>query len=196
MSAFDSVRTIWESNGFHTSFFPTAKAATTYLDAEINGKTVGFGGSMTLKTMDLYHILGSHNQVSWQWLGDARQKAIESQVFICSVNASAETGELVNIDGTGDRVASTLFGHEKVYFVIGSNKLVPTLNDAIYRARNIAAPQNAKRLGLHTPCAVSGDRCYQCKSPDRICRIMNIMWQLPLGVPEAEIVCIDQPLGY
>lgn len=196
MSMFDAVRTIWESNGFHTSLFFTAEAATAYLNAQIDEKTVGFGGSMTLRTMGLYDTLGSHNQVSWQWLGNARQKALESQEFICSVNAAAETGELVNIDGTGDRVASTLFGHEKVYFVIGSNKIVPTLNDAIYRARNIAAPQNAKRLGLRTPCAVSGDRCYNCKSPDRICRTMNIMWQIPMGVPEAEIVCIEQSLGY
>ena len=66
MSVFDSVRTVWENNGFRTSFFLTAEAATAYLNAKIDEKTVGLGGSMTLKEMDLYHILGSHNQISWQ----------------------------------------------------------------------------------------------------------------------------------
>lgn len=85
-----------------------------------------------------------------------------------------ETGEMVNIDGMGNRVAGSVFGHEKVYFAVSVNKLEPTLTEAVYRARNTAGPKNARRYKLNTPCAVKGDRCYDCKSSDRICNTMNI----------------------
>jgi hypothetical protein len=102
------------------------------------------------------------------------QKCLTTQAYLTSVNAASETGELVNIDGTGNRIAASLFGHEKVCFVFGVNKIEPTLEKAIWRARNIAAPKNAKRFGLKTPCAVKGDCCYDCSSPDRICNVLSI----------------------
>ena len=113
----------------------------------------------------------------------------------CSVNGLAETGELINIDGSGNRVASTLYGHEKVYLVIGRNKLAPTYDEALWRARNIAAPKNAQRMGRKTPCAVKGDRCYDCKSPDRICRGLVVLWEAMMGM-EMEVVLVDEDLGY
>ncbi len=85
-------------------------------------------------------------------------------MYITSVNGMAETGELINIDGNGNRVASSLYGHKKVWFIVGRNKLAPTYEEALWRTRNIAAPKNAQRLGRKTPCAVHGDRCYDCKS--------------------------------
>ena len=91
-------------------------------------------------------------------------------------------------------MAATLFGHEKVYFVIGRNKLAPTYEEAVWRARNIASPQNAKRLGKKTPCAVSGDRCYDCKSPERICRGLVTLWGPMMGM-EAEVLLVDEDLG-
>ena len=102
--------------------------------------------------------------------------AMDTEVYLCSANALAETGELVNIDGAGNRVASTLFGHRKIYFVVGANKLCPTYEDAVFRARNVAAPQRARQLGAKTPCAVHADRCYDCKSPGRICRGLVTLW--------------------
>jgi len=102
---------------------------------------------------------------------------------------------LVNIDGTGNRVAGALFGHEKVYFVAGINKVVPTLEDAIWRARNIAAPKNAMRLGLRTPCAKKGDRCYDCSSPDRICNGMMIHFKKMNDI-DMEIVIINKQIGF
>ena len=118
-----------------------------------------------------------------------------AQVYITSVNGLAETGELINIDGAGNRVAGTLFGHEKVYFVVGRNKLAPTYDQALWRARNIAAPKNAQRLKCKTPCAVKGDRCYDCKSPDRICRGLVVLWEAMMGM-EMEVVLVDEDLGY
>ena len=132
----------------------------------------------------------------WKWEDKdaARREAQTSDVYLTSVNGLAETGELVNIDGAGNRVAATLFGHRKVFFVIGRNKLAPTYDEAVRRARNIASPQNARRLGKKTPCAVKGDRCYDCRSPERICRGLVTLWGPMMGM-EAEVLLVDEDLG-
>ena len=123
-----------------------------------------------------------------------REQAVGTQVYLTSVNGLAETGELINIDGAGNRVASTLYGHKKVYFLVGRNKLAPTYDEALWRARNIAAPKNAQRLQKKTPCAVKGDRCYNCKSPERICRGLVVLWGPMMGM-EAEVILVDEDLG-
>ena len=116
------------------------------------------------------------------------------RMYITSANGLAETGEVINIDGFGNRVASTLYGHKKLYFIIGRNKLAPTYDEALWRARNIAAPKNAQRLGKKTPCAVNGDRCSDCKSPERICRSLVVLWG-PSRSLDTEIVLVDEDLG-
>lgn len=185
-----------EKLGYQVSHFSTAKEAANYLDSQIDQTSVAFGGSITLKDMDLYPLLAKHNQVIWHWEGDSQMDAINTQVYITSVNGLAETGELINIDGTGNRVASTLYGHNRVYFVVGSNKIAPDYDAALWRARNIASPKNAQRLGINTPCAAKGDRCYNCQSPDRICRALVVLWEKPKGTEKMEIVLVDEPLGY
>ena len=197
--AFEKVRENLEQRGFRVSTFATAAEAAAYLDGAIDGATVGFGGSITVQEMGLYEKLGTHNQVIWHWKGDpdAHTRAAQAQVYIASANGLAETGEIINIDGAGNRVASTLFGHQRVYFVIGRNKLAPTFEEALWRARNIAAPKNAQRLNKKTPCAVKGDRCYDCKSPERICRGLVVLWEPMMGMEEStEIVLVDEDLGY
>ena len=185
-----------ESRGYRVRRFATAREAADYLDAQIDGKTVAFGGSVTLKEMGLYSRLSAHNQVVWHWEGGQKEAAVSTDVYISSVNALAETGELVNIDGAGNRVASTVYGHQAVYFVVGSNKIVPDYDSALWRARNIAAPKNAQRMGLKTPCAVRGDRCYDCKSPDRICQVLTVLWGKPMTLPLMEVILGDEALGY
>ena len=185
-----------ESRGYRVRRFATAREAADYLDAQIDGKTVAFGGSVTLKEMGLYSRLSAHNQVVWHWEGGQKEAAVSTDVYISSVNALAETGELVNIDGAGNRVASTVYGHQAVYFVVGSNKIVPDYDSALWRARNIAAPKNAQRMGLKTPCAVRGDRCYDCKSPDRICQVLTVLWGKPMTLPLMEVILVDEALGY
>ena len=185
-------------NGFAVSLFETGAEAAAYLDGTIDGKTVGFGGSVTLHDMGLYRMLGAHNRVfSHMETGDMSQLggAATAEIYLTSVNALAETGELINIDGYGNRIAASVYGHEKVYFVIGRNKLAGALDEAIRRARNVAAPQNAKRKQLQTPCAANADHCYDCRSPARICRAMTIIWQ-PMLSMETEIILIDQDLGF
>ena len=194
---FDTVKQNLETRGFSVRTFATAAEAAAYLNEAIDGKTVGFGGSVTLKDMGLYELLGSHNEVHWHWVNgqEERKAAMRTQVYLSSANGLAETGEIINIDGGGNRVASTLYGHEKVYLVIGRNKLAPTYDEALWRARNIASPQNAQRLGRKTPCAVKGDRCYDCKSPERICRGLVVLWGPMMGM-ETEVILIDRDLGY
>ena len=189
-----------EHNRYTVSCFETSLAAADYLVEHIRGVTVGFGDSATLEAMNLANRLSAYNDVidpaphSGPAFNRVAEKALTTQVFITSVNAAAETGELVNIDGTGNRVAGSLFGHEKIYFVFGKNKIEPTLEKAIWRARNIAAPQNAHRLGCSTPCAVKGDRCYDCSSPDRICNTLNIHLKKMSNVA-AEVIIIDETMG-
>ena len=194
--AFETVKKNLEARGFRVSTFATAAEAAEYLNGAIDGVSVGFGGSLTLKEMGLYEKLSEHNQVIWHWVNglETRGEAANTDVYLTSVNGLTEDGQLINIDGAGNRVASTLFGHKKVYFVIGKNKLAPTYDEALWRARNIAAPKNAQRLGKKTPCAVNADRCYDCKSPDRICRGLVVHWGPMMGM-EMEVVLVDEELG-
>ena len=194
---FDAVSKNLERRGYAVRIFPDAQAAAAYLDAALDGKSIGFGGSATLDALNLYDRLAAHNQAVWHWKQDpdqARKQAMQTDVYLSSANALAVTGEIVNIDGVGNRLAGTLFGHEKVIFVIGRNKIVPSYEEAVRRARNVAAPRRAQQLGRRTPCAVRADRCYDCASPERICRGMTTLWG-PMSGMEAEVLLIDQDLG-
>lgn len=199
MTDFTTVKKNLESKRFRVSMFATAEEAADYLDRSIDGVSVGIGGSVTAEQMGLYEKLSGHNRVFWHWrpesAEDPRREAMTADMYITSVNGMAETGELINIDGTGNRVASGLFGHEKVYFIVGRNKVVPDYDAALWRARNIAAPKNAQRLGRKTPCAAKGDRCYDCKSPERICRALVVYWDKPNSM-DMEVVLVDEDLGY
>lgn len=185
-----------EARDFTVRAFATAAEAADYLDKEIDGVSVGFGGSMTVQEMGLYPRLAAHNNAVWHWDKAGLEQAAVTDVYISSVNGLAETGELINIDGTGNRVASTLFGHKKVYFVVGKNKIASDCEKALWRARNIASPKNAQRIGVNTPCAVKGDKCYDCKSPQRICRGLVVLWEKPKAIESMEVILIDEELGY
>ena len=199
---FTEVKKNLEARGFAVSTFATAKEAAEYLNAQIDGVSVSFGGSMTLSQLGLFESLGKHNTMFSHWnvpdgmsADEVREKAASCEHYLLSANGLAETGEIINIDGTGNRVASSLFGHKKVWYVVGSNKLAPTYDEALWRARNISAPKNAQRLGVKTPCAAKGDRCYDCKSTQRICRGLGVMWEA-IRSCESEVVLIDETLGF
>ncbi|MCQ2447963.1 MAG: lactate utilization protein [Oscillibacter sp.] len=195
--SFETVQKNLESLGYTVRTFETGAEAAVYLNTAIDGVSVGFGGSCTAQELGLYDMLATHNEVHWHWVGGPgeREKAMQTKVYISSVNGLAETGEIINIDGAGNRVASTLYGHEKLYLVIGRNKLAATYDEALWRARNIAAPKNAQRLNRKTPCAVKGDHCYNCQSPDRICKALVVLWGAPMGL-SVEILLVDEDLGY
>jgi len=161
----------------------------------------GFGGSVTIDSLGIYEKLREQgNALYWHWkdkehAGEMREKAIFTDVYFSSVNAISGTGALVNIDGTGNRAAAQFFGPKREVFVIGKNKYAPTLEDAIFRARNIASPVNAKRLGRKTPCAVTG-KCENCNSPERICNVITIIERPTGGVKEMHLILTDEELGF
>ncbi len=199
---FETVSKNLKELGYEVSCFETAAEAVTYIDGQIDQKTVGMGGSVTLGELGLHEALEKHNTVYWhQGVTDAvksneiRAKANAAQIYFSSVNGLAETGEIINIDGACNRVASIFYGHEKVYLIVGKNKLAEDYDSALYRARNVAAPLNAKRLGRKTPCAVNADKCYNCNSPERICRGLSVLWRKPSGCAY-EVILINENLGY
>lgn len=191
-----------EKKGYQVAIFDTKEAASEYLDSQIDGTSVGIGGSVTLHQMEVFEKLSKHNTVFWHdekpedmTVMETRTAAIRAEVYISSVNGISENGEIVNIDGTGNRVAAISFGPSKIYLVIGANKVASDFEAALYRARNVAAPLNAKRLNRKTPCAIKADRCYDCNSPERICCNLSVLWCKPMGA-EYEVILINENLGY
>lgn len=177
------LKTNFENHEFHTSFFQTKEEAVSYLKGKIQGTTVGIGGSMTVEEMGLYEVLKENNTVYWHWKQDApdtRLKARDAEVYLLSANAAAETGELVNIDGSGNRLSASVFGPKKVYYVIGKNKITPDLASAVQRAKEVAAVKNAKRFQAE---------------PESICRAMLILSR-PCNGMEVELLFIEEELGY
>ncbi len=197
MESYSTLRHNLEKRGFGLSVFSKGEQAVSYLEGKIRGCTVGIGGSMTVKEIGLYDRLCQHNQVAWHMMKGEIGKANAAQVYISSLNGLAETGELINIDGVGNRISATAYGAKRLYFVVGKNKLAPTFEEALWRARNIAAPRNAARLQCKTPCVLEEPmRCHDCSSPERICRELLVHWKKPRGVEELEIILIEENLGY
>ena len=199
---FTNIKNNLLKKGYNVSVFATKEEAAAYLDSQIHGKTVGFGGSVTLREMNLFNALSTHNTVYWHdekpehmTVMETRTAASNAEIYISSVNGISEQGEIINIDNTGNRVAAISYGPSKVYLVMGTNKVAKDYEAALFRARNIAAPLNAKRLNRKTPCAVHADQCYDCKCPERICRNLSVLWDKPTGA-EYEIILIDEELGY
>ena len=198
---FSKVRQALLQRGFTVEVYDTKEEATAHLAGAIQGTSVGIGGSVTVQQMELYPALARYNQVFWHWqlptgctAEQMRQAARGERVYISSVNALAETGEIVNIDGVGNRVGEIFYGHSQVYLVVGKNKLTPNLNQALYQARNIAAPKNARRMGLATPCVAAG-HCVNCTSPQRICNGVGVLLQKPTGASVC-VVLIKEDLGF
>ena len=195
---FDSLQETLTRAGFSVHTFPTGQAAKDWLAAQWSGKTIGLGGSMTLEDLGLYEALSQGNTVYWHWRtpGTATlAQAAQAQVYLSSVNAVAETGELINIDGTGNRVASMIFGPKNVALIIGKNKFAETMDECMDRIKAVACAKNAQRLGLSTPCAVAG-RCTDCFSKERICSVTTIIEAKPGAISEMHLILVDEVLGY
>ncbi len=137
------------------------------------GSSVAMGGAMSAHEIGLVHAVkaGNYNFIDRDAVPDKRAAmlaAYDADVFLASANAITEDGVLVNIDGNSNRVSAIAQGPKKVIFIVGMNKVCSDVDGAMKRARNVAAPINAQRFGLSTPCAKTG-ACMNCKSPDTIC---------------------------
>ena len=186
-----------KDRGFSVSCFETGSEATDYIAANTKGKSVGIGGSQTVQQLGLYEKLSKNNQVFWHWKvpgNESRKNANAAEVYISSANAISMDGEILSIDGSGNRIAAQAFGHEKLYIVVGTNKLCPDFHSALHRAKNIAAVKNCARFNINTPCKEDG-KCHDCRCEDRICNALLVLWGPMMGM-ETEVIIINEELGY
>jgi L-lactate utilization protein LutB len=190
-------------NGFKARFFETADAARAALVDSIDpAETVAMGGSMTIRAMGIKEALAakgiellSHSDASSPEEKAAIFKAAAvTDVYLSSVNALTADGVILNIDGVGNRVSSTIFGHKRVCYITGVNKITRNLQEAFIRLKNVATPLNAKRLNKNTPCAVTG-KCENCNAAERLCRATAIIERPPTGAENA-VFLINETLGY
>ena len=199
MADFEKTRKNLENRGFRAHVFATGAEAADYLAQTLHNTCIGIGGSVTIDEIGVYDRLSADNDVIWRWkkpTPDSRERGAAAETFLCSANGVSETGEIVNIDGYGNRVAPTIYGPQRVFLVVGKNKIAPNLNGAIDRARNIAAPLNARRLNRHTPCAVGEPRCHDCRSREKVCGVMTVFFMPPTSVREFHVLLVDEELGY
>ena len=199
MADLEKTRKNLENRGFRAHVFATGAEAADYLARTLHNTCIGIGGSVTIDEIGVYDRLSADNDVIWRWkkpTPDSRERGAAAETFLCSANGVSETGEIVNIDGYGNRVAPTIYGPQRVFLVVGKNKIAPDLNGAIDRARNIAAPLNARRLNRHTPCAVGEPRCHDCRSPEKICGVMTVFFMPPTSIKEFHVLLVNEDLGY
>ena len=166
------------------------------------GASVGLGGSMTIRELNLVEALEERgSQVWWHWTSPEErltvyENARKADVYLASSNAVTRDGRIVNIDGQANRVAGMIQGPSRVILVIGEQKVVDGgLNTAIARIRAQACPANAKRLKLHTPCALTGV-CNQAEcGDDCMCRVTAVLERPPRG-REITVIFTEEALGY
>ena len=203
----ENTLTAFREKGIEALYVPSKEdVISKLLDIIPSDALVGLGGSVTLREIGLPEALRDRgNRVADHW--EARQRGasaeemmeirrlhLNSDVFVTSTNAVTETGELINIDAAGQRVAAMIFGPKKVIVVAGVNKIVGDVEEGRWRAWNVAAPMNAKRLNRRTPCAVSGV-CSDCDSEERICNVTTIIHRRPSNT-DLTIILVGEKLGY
>ncbi|MEW6443042.1 MAG: lactate utilization protein [bacterium] len=205
-----------EKNEFQTSFIPDgAGAKDLVLQSVRPGMRVGVGGSRTVRDLGLPEALQAKGAVlldhwdesltcvvdkgmPWGTKGaspfDVRKAQLTCDVFLASVNAVTEKGELVSRDGIGNRVGATTFGPSKVFLLVGVQKIVEDLHAAFRRLREVAGPLRARSLNLDLPC-VKGGVCVDCDRPERLCRATLILHKRPL-LSDITVILIGQSIGY
>lgn len=191
------------------AYFCEDKNALTEKIQELVSKeeTVSWGGSMTLEETGLkaffkdngYKVIDRDSAKSREERLELVKQGIFSDVFFMSSNAISEDGILVNVDGTGNRVSALCYGPKRVIIVAGMNKIVKTEADALYRARNYAAPVNAVRIkgiyeNMQTPCNVTGS-CSDCKSDSSIC-VQTVTTRLSFPKGRITVILVNEILGY
>lgn len=162
-----------------------------------NDMIIGMGNSLTLDALGIKKIWKKQTSAIYQHAPDSSEsetkKALLADVYLTSANAISCDGQIINIDGTGNRTAATCYGPKHVIYVIGKNKITPSLEEAIKRARNTAAVKNAKRYNRKTPCTITG-KCEDCLSPECICGIMTIHRKQPYGL-KITVILVNEEAG-
>jgi hypothetical protein len=193
-----------KKNNMEALFVPDGTAAIkAVLEMIPAGATVGLGGSLTVQQIGLLEALSSGdykllNQYAKGLSPDKsmqlRRKGLLADFYVTGTNAVTQDGRLVNLDGVGNRVAALTFGPSNVIIVVGRNKIVDDVDQALDRIWNLAAPLNAARLNRKTPCTKTA-RCEDCSSPERICNHL-VITERQSSAGRLTIVIVDQDLGF
>ncbi len=182
-------------------YYAPDRAEALRLALELTGKgsSVAMGGAMSAWEIGLVDALksGDYRFIDRDAEADKRAAmlaAYDADVFISSVNAMTQDGVLINIDGNANRVSAIAQGPKKVLFIVGMNKICPDTDAAMKRARNVAAPINAQRFGLSTPCSKTG-ACMNCKSPDTIC-CQILITRYSRHADRIHVILVNDTLGF
>ncbi len=197
-----------EGRNYEVTTVQTLKEAAALVEKKIipalKPASIGVGGSMTVVGAGLYDVFGNLKKVDFvnpykaglspEEAMEARRKCLVTDLFFTSTNALTREGDLVNLDGFGNRVAGMIFGPRKVVLLVGRNKICDSLDEAQVRVKNTAAPMNTIRLNKKTPCVKTGF-CMDCSSPERICNYWSIIERC--GIPKRiHVVLINEDLGF
>jgi len=189
--------------GFEPHVFDTAEQAAGFvLSAVAPGALVAVGGSMTIKNLGLADRLRAQgHEVLWHWEAAPADRpallarAMHADMYLASANALTEAGQIVQIDGTGNRVGAMTYGVKTVCLIVGRNKLVSGgYAQAVQRIKSVACPKNAQRLGLDTPCARTG-KCNAAKCRNSMCSVTGVFDRAP-GGRRFIVLLVDEELGY
>ena len=193
-----------EKHGFEAHYFDASEEAQLFILNKVQPyETFGFAGSDTTRVLQLPKLLKEKNKVLYDhWLEGLsaedsftiRKQQSQADCFLCSANAIAMTGEIINIDGVGNRTNAMSFGPKQVVIVAGMNKVTKDIDSAIRRIHEVAAPMRAKSLNMDTPCSKNGI-CADCNSPQRLCRITTILHRKPM-LTEISVILIGESLGF
>jgi hypothetical protein len=191
-------------NGFTAHYCRTGAEAAAHILAEsADARSIGFGGSMTIKDLAVEPLLlekekellnhGAPGLAPEERL-EIMRRQLTCDLFLSGTNALTLSGALVNIDAIGNRVGAMFFGPRKVIVVAGRNKLVDgDIPTAIRRVKDWASPPNARRLHYKTPCAETGF-CCDCSSPERICRVISVLERKP-NVTDLHVLVVNEEMG-
>ena len=190
---------------FHAEFFEdVASAKKRVMELIADAGAIGIGGSQTVKESGLFdEVVATGKTVYSQTLERKKENpdnmavwrsAMGADVYLTSTNALTLEGDLINIDGNGNRVAAMFFGPDKVIVLCGVNKISKGPHDAIARIKKVACPMNAKRLGLPTPCATEGV-CRDCELHERMCKV-TVRIQYPPNGKEIHVLLVNEALGF
>jgi L-lactate utilization protein LutB len=193
-----------KKNGFKAQYVATGAEALELVASSVRpGMTVGFGGSMSLKAIgapEKVRALGAevldHDApgIDQEKKLELRRAQLTCDLFLSSSNAVTLEGDIVNVDGGGNRVAALTFGPKKTIVVVGTNKIVRDLDEAFDRIETAASPMNNKRLDRPNPCVKAGT-CQDCEGETRICRVYQVLRRRPL-YSDFTVIVVGEPLGY
>lgn len=163
------------------------------------GSSIAMGGAMSANEIGLVDALknGNYNFIDRDKAVDKRAamlEAYDADIFLSSANAMTDDGIMINIDGNANRVSAIAQGPKKVIFIVGMNKITNDVDSAMKRARNVAAPINAQRFGLSTPCTKTG-ACMDCKSPDTIC-CQILITRFSKHKDRIHVILVNENLGF